>query len=64
MPDPIALELGWSTWRLAFGSVAGQKPWQVTIPARDVEALSQAILPRFLDAQARGEGVRYAILGE
>jgi len=39
----VAFELGWSTWRLAFASAAGQKPWQVTIPARDVAALSQAI---------------------
>jgi len=39
----VAFELGWSTWRLAFGSAAGYKPWQVTIPARDVAAMSQAI---------------------
>lgn len=39
----VAFELGWSSWRLAFGSAAGQRPWQVTIAARDVAALSQAI---------------------
>ena len=39
----VAFELGWSSWRLAFASVVGQKPWQVTIGARDVAALSQAI---------------------
>ncbi len=39
----VALELGWSTWRLAFGSGVGERSWQVTIPARDVAALRQAI---------------------
>jgi transposase len=39
----VAFELGWSTWRLAFGWAVGEKPWQVTIAARDVAALSQAI---------------------
>lgn len=39
----VAFELGWSSWRLAFCSAAGQRPWQVTIAARDVAALSQAI---------------------
>jgi transposase len=39
----VAFELGWSSWRLAFASVAGQRPWQVTIAARDVAALSEAI---------------------
>ena len=37
----VAFELGWEKWRLAFGSAMGQKPWQVTIPARDVVALSE-----------------------
>jgi transposase len=39
----VAFELGWSSWRLAFCSAAGQRPWQMTIAARDVAALSQAI---------------------
>jgi transposase len=39
----VAFELGWTRWRLAFGSAMGQKAWQVRIPARDVLALSEAI---------------------
>jgi transposase len=39
----VAFELGWTSWRLAFGSAVGQKAWQVRIPARDVVALSEAI---------------------
>jgi transposase len=39
----VAFELGWSRWRLAFGSMVGGKFWQVTIPARNVVALSEAI---------------------
>jgi transposase len=39
----VAFELGWSTWRLAFASATGQKPWLRTIVARDVSALGQAI---------------------
>jgi transposase len=39
----VAFELGWTSWRLAFGSAVGQKAWQVRIPARDVLALSEAI---------------------
>lgn len=39
----VAFELGWTRWRLAFGSAVGQKAWQVRIPARDVSALSEAI---------------------
>jgi len=39
----VAFELGWSKWRLALGSAMGQKGWQVTIPARNVMALSEAI---------------------
>ena len=39
----MALELGWTRWRLAFGSAMGQKVWQVTIAAREVVALSEAI---------------------
>jgi hypothetical protein len=35
----VAFELGWSTWRLAFGSGVREKSWQVTIPARDVAGL-------------------------
>jgi len=39
----VAFELGWTRWRLAFGSAMGQKAWQVTIPARNVLALIEAI---------------------
>ncbi|MGH9365079.1 MAG: transposase, partial [Thermoanaerobaculia bacterium] len=39
----VAFELGWTKWRLAFGSAPGQKPWQVTIAARDAVALTGAI---------------------
>ncbi len=39
----MALELGWSKWRLAFGSAMDQKAWQMTIAARDVMALTRAI---------------------
>ena len=39
----VAFELGWTKWRLAFGSAMGQKAWQVTIAARNVLALSEAI---------------------
>lgn len=39
----VAFELGWKDWKLACGSGMGQKPWQVTIPARDVAALARAI---------------------
>jgi transposase len=39
----VAFELGWSSWRLAFGSGLGSKSWQVVIPARDVAALEGAI---------------------
>jgi transposase len=39
----MAMELGWTKWRLAFGSVMGQRPWQTVIPARDVAALNLAI---------------------
>ena len=39
----VALELGWTRWRLAFGSVMGQKVWQITIAAREVVALTEAI---------------------
>ena len=39
----VALELGWTRWRLAFGSAMGQKVWQITIAAREVVALSEAI---------------------
>jgi transposase len=39
----VAFELGWTRWRLAFGSAMGQKAWHVRIPARDVLALSEAI---------------------
>jgi transposase len=35
----MALELGWSQWKLAFVSEAGQKPRQQTIAARDLAAL-------------------------
>lgn len=39
----VALELGWTRWRLAFGSAMGQKARQVTIPARNVLAFGEAI---------------------
>jgi transposase len=39
----VAFELGWSRWRLAFGSAMGQRAWQVTIQARNVVALTEAI---------------------
>jgi len=38
----VAFELGWTRWRLAFGSAMGQKAWQVTIPARNGEAIAKA----------------------
>jgi len=40
----MALELGWSQWKLAFVSEAGQKPRQQTIAARDLEALQREIV--------------------
>jgi transposase len=39
----VAFELGWTKWRLAFGSAMGQKVWQITIAAREVVALTEAI---------------------
>ncbi|MGH2362834.1 MAG: IS110 family transposase [bacterium] len=39
----VAFELGWTRWRLAFGFGMGQKDWQITIPARNVAALTEAI---------------------
>ena len=36
----VAFELGWSRWRLAFGSAVGERAWQVTIPARNVVAVT------------------------
>ena len=39
----VAFELGWTSWRLALGSAMGGKPWQITILARNVVALSEAI---------------------
>ena len=39
----VALELGWKGWRLAFSSGPGQRPWLVRIPARDRDALMEAI---------------------
>jgi transposase len=39
----MALELGWSQWKLAFASEAGQKPRQQTIAARDLAALQSEI---------------------
>jgi transposase len=39
----IACELGWTTWRLAFGVGFGGKPWTRSIPARDVAALAHEI---------------------
>jgi len=39
----MALELGWSQWKLGFVREAGQKPRQRTIPARDLAALQGEI---------------------
>lgn len=39
----MALELGWSKWKLAFATEAGQKPRQQTIAARDLAALNREI---------------------
>jgi transposase len=39
----MALELGWSQWKLGFVSEAGQKPRQRTIAARDLAALQGEI---------------------
>lgn len=39
----VAFELGWTKWGLAFSSRVDQKPFLVTIPARDIEALQKAI---------------------
>src|SRR5713226_5695250 len=39
----VAFELGWTRWRLAFGLGIGQKAWQITILARDVLALTEAV---------------------
>jgi transposase len=39
----MALELGWSQWKLGFVSGAGQKPRQRTIAARDLAALQEEI---------------------
>ena len=39
----MSLELGWSEWKLAFVSEAGQKPRQQTIAARDLAALQREI---------------------
>jgi len=35
----LALELSWTTWKLAFTVGAGQKPRLRSIPARDTDAL-------------------------
>lgn len=39
----MALELGWSQWKLGFVSEAGQKPRQRTMAARDLAALQGEI---------------------
>lgn len=39
----IAFELGWTKWRLAFGTGIGKNTWQTTIPSRDLDALTRAI---------------------
>lgn len=39
----LALELGWSQWKLGFATQIGQKPRLRTIPGRDVKALSEEI---------------------
>jgi len=38
----VAFELGLKDWKLAFASVMGERPWQVTIRPRDLMALSEA----------------------
>jgi transposase len=40
----MALELGWSQWKLGFVSEAGQKPRQQTIAARDLVTLQREIV--------------------
>ena len=39
----VALELGWSEWKLAFTTGVAQKPRLRTIPARDLHALELEI---------------------
>lgn len=39
----LALELGWSQWKLGFTTQAGQKPRLRTIKARDLRALGEEI---------------------
>lgn len=39
----VAFELGWTKWRLAFGTGIGKKTWQKTVPARDLDALTGEI---------------------
>lgn len=39
----VALELGWSEWKLAFTTEVGQKPRLRPIPARDLKALGEEI---------------------
>jgi transposase len=39
----FALELGWTTWKLGFADAPARAPRQVTIPARDTDALEREI---------------------
>ncbi len=39
----VAFELGLKDWKLAFASVMGERPWQVTIRPRDLIGLSEAL---------------------
>ncbi|QDV36177.1 IS110 family RNA-guided transposase [Tautonia plasticadhaerens] len=39
----LAFELGWTTWKLAFADAPARAPRQVTIPARDTDALRREI---------------------
>lgn len=39
----VAFELGWTSWRLAFGTGIGNKTLQKTVPARDLGALTREL---------------------
>lgn len=38
-----AFELGWTSWKIAFGIGLGEKPYEVAVRARDLEGLKRAI---------------------
>ena len=42
-PLYLALELGWTSWGLAFSTAPAQPPRRVTIPARDLDSLRREI---------------------